>query len=193
MKIKLEKLKIKQTYTVDIALRNSIFSTRVWKILISKPLIPYFPRVQWDSGHSLFTSPDQYFRFFHFWLFSIFLFWTSYMFMFYFLFTQNLCANCLFFGLELGPGSVIIGFSAKNNTGYANSRPNWRQESLFYDHSMFFPRSPSRHWAFLKIIRNFLKEFWGFRLSFLIARFPYHKVKGVYIYMVFFYTLLTLW
>ena len=38
---------------------------------------------------------------------------------------------------ELGPGSVTIGFFAKNYTGYANSRPNCRQESLFYDHFMF--------------------------------------------------------
>ena len=50
---------------------------------------------------------------------------------------------CLFC-LELGPGSVIFGFFASNYTGYTNSRPNWRQESLFYDHLMIFtPRSPS--------------------------------------------------
>ena len=63
--------------------------------------------------------------------------------------TQNLYAHfCLFFFLsEFGPVSVTIGFFAKNYIGYTNSRPNWRQGSVFYEHLIFFtmysPAPPS--------------------------------------------------
>ena len=58
------------------------------------------------------------------------------------IFVQNSATRACFMAMswfcrfcsELGPGNVTIGFSAKNYTGYTNSRPNWRQESLFDDY-----------------------------------------------------------
>ena len=92
--------------------------------------------------------------------------------------------DCFF--SELDPRSVTIGFFAKNYTGYTNYRPNWRQESLFYEHlicfTMYSPAPPSDTGHSFKKIRNFYKYFpriWKFKVSFLIARFPYHRVKGV--------------
>ena len=49
-------------------------------------------------------------------------------------FLLNLCSVCT----ELGPGSAIFGFLAKNYTGYTNSCPNWRHRSLFHEQFMFF-------------------------------------------------------
>ena len=49
----------------------------------------------------------------------------------------------------------------------------------------FLMCSPSRLWEFLTNIRNLFKDFSQFRLSFLIARFPYCKVKGVQLYIIF--------
>ena len=46
-------------------------------------------------------------------------------------FSKTTSIFCLFF-LELDPGNAIFGFLAKNYIGYTDSRPNWRQESLFY-------------------------------------------------------------
>ena len=45
-------------------------------------------------------------------------------------FSKTTSNFCLFF-LELDPGNAIFGFLAKNYIGYTDSRPNWRQESLF--------------------------------------------------------------
>ena len=50
-------------------------------------------------------------------------------------FISILCFCC--FSSKLGPGNVIIGFLAKNYTGYTNFRPNWRHEALFYEHVVF--------------------------------------------------------
>ena len=73
---------------------------------------------------------------------------------------------------ELSPGNVTFGFFAKNDIGYTNSRPNWRQESLFYDILMFStPRSPIQT---LGIFSNY-KEF-SQGISENQTLIPYRKV-----------------
>ena len=121
-----------------------------------------------------------------FFIFVIFVFIFCYFMIFDFLVFWIFDSICLLFFEpfcpELGPGSATIGFSEKNYIGYSNSRPNWRQESMFYEHVIVFPAPPAYAGHSLKKQGIFLRNFprvWSFRLSFLIARFPYHKVKAV--------------
>ena len=113
--------------------------------------IPYFPRVQWDSGNSLFGILTNIFLWipclFLFLFFVIFVFIFCYFMIFDFLVFWIFDSICLLFFEpfcpELGPGSATIGFSEKNYIGYSNSRPNWRQESMFYEHVIVFPAPPA--------------------------------------------------
>ena len=73
--------------------------------------------------------------------------------------------GCAPFYSELGPGNVTIGFSAQKYIGYSNSHPNWRQESVFYEHLIIFPRSPYIHWAFLEKSKEFQGIFPGSGVS----------------------------
>ena len=139
-----------------------MFYTRVWEFLICAHLFLIFPESIETLGIPYFAFWPTCFMDSIFWICLTWLL-CFVIFMFLFVFISHFVFSCFSvfdfkkcllnfarFCQELGPGSVTIGFSAKNYIGYSNSRPNWRQESVFYEHLIVFPRSPSIHWAFLK-------------------------------------------